>query len=129
MNGSIFGAARIRAGLEGCKHTLDLDEAVHYGCARLVIRPAAIVAHVPSLQSGNTKDGIVLDHRDLNTGVLPGQDRLAVFLPGHDDGLVASGDGAEDGEPLVLFERLARQARRLEARGRCRWAWERVGDK
>ena len=71
----------------------------------------------------------MLNLGDLNTRPLTTFDGLSVFLPGHDDGLVASSDGAEDGEPLVLFERLARQARRLEARGRCRWAWEQVGDK
>ena len=56
VKGSIFGAAKIRARLEGCGHTLDLDEAMDDGCAGLVIRPAAIVAHVPALQSGNSED-------------------------------------------------------------------------
>ena len=56
MKGSIFGAARIRARLDGCGHTLDLDEAMDDGSAGLVIRAAAIVAHVPALQSGNAED-------------------------------------------------------------------------
>ena len=55
---------------------------------------------------------------DLNTGPLTALDGLAVLLPGHDNGLIAGSDGAEDGEALVLLEGLAGQSRGLEARGR-----------
>ena len=60
----------------------------------------------------------MLNLGDLNTRPLTALDGLAVLLPGHDNGLVPGGDGAQDGEPLVLLEGLAGQARGLEARGR-----------
>ena len=60
----------------------------------------------------------MLNLGDLNTRPLTTFDGLSVFLPGHDNGLVPGGDGAEDGEALVLLEGLAGQARGLEARGR-----------
>ena len=60
----------------------------------------------------------MLNLGDLNTRPLTALDGLAVFLPGHDNGLVPSRNGAEDGEALVLLEGLAGQARGLEARGR-----------
>ena len=60
----------------------------------------------------------MLNLGDLNTSPLTALDGLPVLLPGHDNGLVPGGDGAEDGEALVLLEGLAGQARGLEARGR-----------
>ena len=89
---------------------------MHQRAARRVISSTAVIAGVARLQARDPQDRIVLDRGHVEIG-RAGDEGRAVLLPRDEDGLVTVSDGAEEGDPLALLERLAGQPGRLQLGG------------
>ena len=105
--------AQLCAEVCAATHTLDLQVRILDGTASIIVCVTTIVAHMMSLQAGESQDRVMLVN-PLDGDTLRLYQDIAIFMPGQSDRLVPINDGAKQRESLLHSQRLLGIARVLK---------------